>query len=64
MSPNIVAVNVVHNDDIFIREYALDNVPVLQLLVVQHEYLIPAHKLVRGAHAYVSVGHVDVGEHE
>ena len=32
--PTFVAVTVVINDDIFIREYALDNVPVLQFVVV------------------------------
>jgi len=56
-----VAVNVVANDDgdIFI---ALDNTPVLQFVVVQHEYLVPPH--TPRLHRYVSVGHVDKEEHE
>ena len=57
-----MAVTVAINVDTFIRECALDSVPVLQLFVVQHEFLAPAHKL--RIHAYVSAGHVDRGEHE
>ena len=58
-SENIVAIAVEITDDIFIREYALDNTPVLHLSVVQHEYLMPPHTLRK--HVYVSVGHVDEG---
>ena len=61
-SANIVAIAVEINDETFIREYALDNTPVLHLSVVQHEYLMPPHTL--RIHVYVFGVHVDKGEHE
>ena len=57
-----MAIAVEINDDTFIREYALDNTPVLHLSVVQHENLKPPHTL--RIHLYVSVGHVDEESHE
>ena len=57
-----MAIAVEINDETFIREYALDNTPVLHLSVVQHENLKPPHTL--RIHLYVSVGHVDEESHE
>ncbi len=51
-SENIVAVAVEINDETFIREYALDNTPVLHLSVEQHAYLTPPHAV--SMHLYVS----------
>jgi hypothetical protein len=42
--------------------FALDAVPVLQLAVEQHEYLVPPHMLK--TQEYELVGHVDARLHE
>jgi len=42
--------------------FAFDAMPVLQLAVEQHEYLVPPHTLK--THAYVLDEHVEVDRHE